>query len=90
MDLLDKALGSFAASGEKRKSSGLTASDSSGRHLLAVEDTQANGSSVSPDDTATACRGRVNLLEKPKTCLSDTKTLTGSVISGFLPVVIWL
>lgn len=51
MDLLDKALGSSAASGEKGKRSGLTASSSSGRQL---EDTRANGCSVSPHVAAIA------------------------------------
>lgn len=57
MDLLDKALGSSAASrGEKRRRSGLIArSSSSGRHLLALEDTPAQGSLVSLRDAATAC-----------------------------------
>lgn len=46
MELLDK-VGSSAASGEKGRRSGLTASNRSGRHLLAAEDTHINGSSVS-------------------------------------------
>lgn len=54
MDLLDKALGRSAASGEKGGRLRLTASSSSGRHLVALEDIQANGSSVSPDDAAAA------------------------------------
>lgn len=54
MDLLDKALGRSAASGEKGGRLRLTASSSSGRHPVALEDTLANGSSVSPDDEAAA------------------------------------
>lgn len=79
MDLLDKAQGSSAASGEKREISGLAASSSRGRHLLAVEDTQANGSSVSPDDAATACFLLTELWEMSKQSQPAGKTETLSL-----------